>query len=231
MDLSGFTPEFQAALGPFLAARPGIGINSGTRTPEEQAQIIADNWGKFSLDPGARGQWLADVASMGAIPAGKKWEPVFSSATRVVGGQGEYGTPFRNWIALPGSSNHQRGLAADLSFASADDKAWAHASAGEYGLNFPLSNEAWHIEPVGARGGVMAGAAPGPTAPQGAGTPTGPGNVLAAAPDGTGGQDETMQKLALFNALRGRGQQQQDPRAFMSQPNALAILPFTNRIG
>lgn len=209
MDLSGFTPEFQAALGPFLAARPGIGINSGTRTPEEQAQIIADNWGKFSLDPGAREQWLADVASMGAIPAGKKWEPVLSSATRVVGGQGEYGTPFRNWIALPGSSNHQRGLAADLSFASADDKAWAHANAAEYGLNFPLSNEAWHVEPIGARGGAVPGAAPtqAPTT----------GNALAGAGTAPDAASEQFKKLALFNALRGSMQtRQQDPRAYQN---------------
>ena len=191
MDLSGFTPEFQAALGPFLNAAPGeIGITSGYRDIATQERL-----------------WQAALEKYGSPEAARKW------------------------VAPPGSSRHNYGQAADLNFASPEVREWAHANAAEHGLTFPMSWEPWHIESVGARGGVMAGAAPGPTAPQGTPAPTGPGNVLAAAPDGTGGQDETMQKLALFNALRGRGQQQQDPRAFMSQPNALAILPFTNRIG
>lgn len=53
----------------------------------------------------------------------------------------------RKWVAPPGKSNHGRGLAADI----AGDKPWAHANAHRYGLHFPLANEDWHIEPVGAR--------------------------------------------------------------------------------
>lgn len=53
--------------------------------------------------------------------------------------------------AKPGHSNHERGLAADLSFADARTKAWVHANAARFGLFFPMSWEPWHIEPIGAR--------------------------------------------------------------------------------
>ena len=52
-----------------------------------------------------------------------------------------------NWVAPPGHSNHEKGIAADLS----GDLQWAHEHASEFGLYFPLSNEDWHIEPVGSR--------------------------------------------------------------------------------
>jgi hypothetical protein len=57
-----------------------------------------------------------------------------------------------NWAAPPGHSNHEKGLAADL---HGDTRAiaMAHELAPQFGLNFPLSNEAWHIEPVGIRQG------------------------------------------------------------------------------
>jgi hypothetical protein len=67
----------------------------------------------------------------------------------------KYGSPevARKWVAPPGHSNHGRGVAADISFEDDQARQWAHANAGNYGLTFPLSNEAWHVEPVGARGG------------------------------------------------------------------------------
>lgn len=64
----------------------------------------------------------------------------------------------RKWVAPPGSSMHNKGMAADLSFSSPEVMSRAHASAAQYGLKFPLSNENWHIEPVGAR--TAAGMAP-----------------------------------------------------------------------
>lgn len=58
----------------------------------------------------------------------------------------------RKWVAPPGTSMHERGLAADLSFGPGA-RDWAHANAGRFGLNFPLGNEPWHAESAGARGG------------------------------------------------------------------------------
>jgi hypothetical protein len=53
----------------------------------------------------------------------------------------------RKWVAPPGKSNHNRGLAFDLG----GDLALAHQLAPKYGLHFPMGHEPWHIEPVGAR--------------------------------------------------------------------------------
>lgn len=50
--------------------------------------------------------------------------------------------------ARPGHSNHERGLAADLS-CEHGGLAWLHKHAGEYDLCFPMSWEEWHIEPIG----------------------------------------------------------------------------------
>jgi hypothetical protein len=69
----------------------------------------------------------------------------------------------RKWVAPPGNSQHGHGNAADLSWngqrldkAPQEVKDWVHANAGNFGLAFPLDNEAWHIEAAGARGGPAA---------------------------------------------------------------------------
>ncbi len=72
----------------------------------------------------------------------------------------------RKWVAPPpgveGSkgSQHNHGNAADLGwnggrFSSAPKQVreWIHANAANYGLNFPMGNEPWHIETQEARGG------------------------------------------------------------------------------
>ena len=63
----------------------------------------------------------------------------------------EYGDPeiADNWVARPGKSNHGKGIAADLGFANAAAREWAHANAAKFGLVFPMSWEPWHIEPIG----------------------------------------------------------------------------------
>jgi hypothetical protein len=76
----------------------------------------------------------------------------------------------RKWVAPPGHSMHNKGEAVDLGFGgdglgkgNPQLIQWAHDNAANYGLTFPLSNENWHIEPIGARSspGVMtAGANP-----------------------------------------------------------------------
>lgn len=68
------------------------------------------------------------------------------------------------WVACPGGSRHGFGIAADLSFngtgcsggwdCNAAAK-WAHENAANYGLRFPMSWEAWHIEPTNVRGGAF----------------------------------------------------------------------------
>lgn len=67
----------------------------------------------------------------------------------------KYGSPeaARKWVAPPGRSQHNHGHAADLKYLSDDARKWAHENAANFGLSFPLSNEDWHIELAGARGG------------------------------------------------------------------------------
>lgn len=78
----------------------------------------------------------------------------------------KYGSPeaARKWVAPPGRSNHNHGVATDLSFE--DDKAreWAHANAQAFGLNFPMKHEPWHVEPLGAGHTMDDGHNHGPTA-------------------------------------------------------------------
>lgn len=66
----------------------------------------------------------------------------------------KYGSPAaaRKWVAPPGKSMHNHGIAADLSYASPAALKWVHDNAKNYGLHFPLGNENWHIEPLGSRG-------------------------------------------------------------------------------
>ncbi|TCP90950.1 tape measure domain-containing protein [Rhizobium sp. PP-CC-2G-626] len=62
----------------------------------------------------------------------------------------------RKWVAPPGNSQHNKGNAADLGYGSDAARQWAHKNAGQFGLQFPLSNENWHIEDADARAGMMA---------------------------------------------------------------------------
>lgn len=60
----------------------------------------------------------------------------------------KYGDPeiADNWVARPGKSSHNSGLAIDIGYENDAVKKWVHANAGRYGLRFPMSNEPWHIE-------------------------------------------------------------------------------------
>jgi hypothetical protein len=91
----------------------------------------------------------------------------------------------RKWVAPPGKSKHNHGLAGDLRYADDAARQWAHANAGAYGLNFPMKHEPWHIEPIGAR----ASSAPGNAPVQPAGDATGNLASHPAAPSPAGWQD------------------------------------------
>jgi hypothetical protein len=70
----------------------------------------------------------------------------------------------RKHVAPPGHSNHNHGLAADLSYKSDAAKKWIHDNAAKYGLGFPVAGEDWHIEPISARqaGAIRMGMQPRP---------------------------------------------------------------------
>ena len=67
----------------------------------------------------------------------------------------KYGSPeaARKWVAPPGNSRHNYGLAVDFGYGTPAAKEYVHNVAQNYGLHFPMSWEDWHIEPIGADGG------------------------------------------------------------------------------
>lgn len=105
---------------------------SGLQMGFEQAlnRIIAESGGKITINSGRR--------------TNERQTQLWNEALA------KYGDPeiADNWVARPGTSNHESGSAADLHYADDATRQWAHDNAGLYGLNFPLSNEAWHVEPV-----------------------------------------------------------------------------------
>lgn len=129
-----------------------------------------------------------------------------------------YGSPevARQWVAPPGNSRHNHGLAADLSYLSPAAQEWAHANAGRFGLHFPLANENWHIEPIGPNG---------ERAPiDGSWTPSA---RAGAAQGGFGMGQEQQNALAMLQRFQPRTTAL-DPAAFQTtyQPqNVLSMMP------
>lgn len=57
------------------------------------------------------------------------------------------------WVAFSDgsscSSEHCKGLAADLTFQDGATRDWAHEHAAEFGIEFPMGYEPWHATPAG----------------------------------------------------------------------------------
>jgi hypothetical protein len=129
MPFSGyqdFQDPFADALQQMIAARPGISINSGYRSPERQAELYAQAIQKYGSEQAAR-----------------------------------------RWVAPPGKSRHNHGIAADLAFATDADRQWAHENAAQFGLNFRMGHEPWHIELIGGKETAVGNHSGEPVAPPG----------------------------------------------------------------
>jgi hypothetical protein len=96
----------------------------------------------------------------------------------------KYGSPeaARKWVAPPGRSNHNHGLAIDMRYGNDAAREWFHANAPQYGLALPLSNEPWHVELAGIREGSAPTASGYAGLHEGVGTPGGY-SMGAPAPD------------------------------------------------
>jgi hypothetical protein len=102
-------------------------------------RLIAASGGKVSIFSGYR--------------TPQRQAQLFSQAVQ------KYGSPeaARKYVAPPGKSYHNKGQAADLR----GDLTTAHKLAAQFGLNFPMAYEKWHVEPIGARNTVRKGAQSG----------------------------------------------------------------------
>lgn len=147
---SGMQAPLRTGLEALFAAAPpeiqqNLRITSGYRSPQRQAEILQGSLGK-RVGQQAVDRWNSIVARHGGdvIAAGQEARPWL----REIG--------ITKWVAPPGSSNHQKGDASDLKYLNNAARQWAHQNAGAHGLHFPLSNEDWHVEAVGSRGGQPA---------------------------------------------------------------------------
>jgi len=126
----------------------------------------------------------------------------------------------RKWVAPPGKSKHNHGLAVDFADASgamlrdanSREARWIAENAARFGLSVPMSWEPWQVELAGSRGAGQTGAATAPTNQP-------PGNALA----GYAQEPEPQNVLARphLQLIDTR----LDPAALMNRPrrNALAI--------
>lgn len=94
------------------------------------------------------------AASGGRISVISAYRSVERQAQLYEEGKRKYGDQVNRWVAPPGRSNHNHGLAVDLRYVNDEAKEWAHQNAARFGLMFPMDHEPWHIEPIGVRDGT-----------------------------------------------------------------------------
>ena len=145
-SITGMNDAFRNNLNTAMSTLPEdlkgkVTVFSGYRDAGVQADIVAKNMGKYGFGQSDVNEWKADVANLGPEAAGEKWASRFN------------GTGLRQYVALPGSSKHQQGKAADLMFdgtrldqVDAETRDRIHKHMEQYGLTFRMSHEPWQVE-------------------------------------------------------------------------------------
>ncbi|MGH2754447.1 MAG: D-alanyl-D-alanine carboxypeptidase family protein [Actinomycetota bacterium] len=135
VTIDGVTASARAAIDPSLFGPANVlGVQRGLhpRVAESVERLIRAAGGAVRLVSGWRSP--------------ERQEVLWSNALA------RHGSPEAadDWVARPGHSMHERGLAVDLG----GDLALAARLVGELGLPLyrPLANEPWHFELVGSRG-------------------------------------------------------------------------------
>lgn len=103
--------------------------NLNTDFQNKLRALVAESGGRITLVSGYRSQ--------------QRQADLFAKAITKYGSE----AAARKYVAPPGSSNHEKGVAMDLG----GDIGLAHQLAPKYGLTFPMSYEPWHVEPEGLR--------------------------------------------------------------------------------
>ncbi len=153
---------------------PAGAVTVSSMGQPSQAGTDDFDWSQFVTEGGARPDAITGMqpgfrgglqAMLTDAPAGIKENLKIGSGYRSEERQAQlwadalkkYGSPeaARKWVAPPGKSQHNHGNASDLKFGSDEARKWAHDNAAKYGLAFPLGNEPWHVEAIGARGGAQ----------------------------------------------------------------------------
>ncbi len=125
-----------------------LSILGPDRAVRVSARAVVDEPAIFSSAAGGAGlqPWFArELVCLNRLVPGL----VLESGFRTHAEQARLYREKPDLAAPPGHSLHERGLAADLAFPSAEAEARAHALAGSCGLAFPVSGEPWHTSPTG----------------------------------------------------------------------------------
>ena len=118
---------------------------SNGKTPQDLVNLDP----QFASSLGA----LLAAAPQGAIQINSAYrsperqQELYAAALKKYGSEQEA----RRWVAPPGKSQHNHGHAVDLGFKDDAARQWAHDNAPNFGLNFPLGHEPWHLELASAR--------------------------------------------------------------------------------
>jgi hypothetical protein len=141
----GTTAKYGYSVGNLIRKQDG-GSVSGT---EGLTDAFSQRLTQMILDARAQG---VDLGVGSGYRSYEKQKRLWEQALK------KYGSPekARKWVAPPGGSFHNKGLAVDLNAngqflgKDANNKAteWAHANAKKYGLHFRMGHEPWHIEPI-----------------------------------------------------------------------------------
>lgn len=123
-------------------------VNTPRQTVHKSSNLV----GHGSFD-GLEGGFAAALRQLIAASGGRIWivsghrdskrqAQLYADAVKKYGA-----AKASHYVAPPGHSNHEKGIAADLG----GDLNLAHQLAERFGLHFPMPWEKWHIEPVGSR--------------------------------------------------------------------------------
>lgn len=123
----------------------------------------------------------------------------------------------RKYVAPPGNSMHNKGLAVDLGFQSQAADAWAHKNLESFALYQRMGHEPWHIEPKGGISGASPTSGTGGASPYGTSAPYG-----QVSPLGYGSGQNTTQGPCPYGYVFYNSQcyslQNQQPLGGMQQP-------------
>lgn len=182
------TPEGD---GDVMAMSGPVNLQKYSLKPASHVQGLDNGFqqklGKFFQEAEASGH---DIKLYSGYRSPERQKELFADAVK------KYGSPeaARRWVAPPGRSRHNYGLAADLKFLTPGAKEWAHQNASKYGLNFRMAHESWHIEPIGASSNV-------PASSDGISFPMSGGLGLTGEQTGNEGYDQYMSQLGGLGGL------------------------------
>lgn len=182
------TPEGD---GDVMAMSGPVNLQKYSLKPASHVQGLDNGFqqklGKFFQEAEASGH---DIKLYSGFRSPERQKELFANAVK------KYGSPeaARKWVAPPGRSRHNYGLAADLKFLTPGAQEWAHQNASKYGLNFRMGHEPWHIEPIGASSNV-------PASSDGISFPMSGGLGFTGEQTGNEGYDQYMSQLGGLGGL------------------------------